>query len=465
MHRWLALSLALGLAALAAPAAAQDAEALRKELAELRRQLDQMTAHYQKAIEALTERLGRLDPPPKPTMASPPPAPPVAQGPVPPGPSATPSPMDFARPRQPFELYERRGPGQLLFDIGIVSDVVGNVTQDRVDRANAGTFFGRENRVFPREIEVNLYGRIDPYAQGHVRFEFAEELVDGQRVTEAKLAEAYLSLLSLPFGTKLSLGLLPVRFGLLSHLHREALPQVDVPNVLLRFFGEEQLRESGAELAWVAPFPFYLEALAGVFNGDGKAAFGRGSLKAPLVAGRLRTFFELSDTVALQLGASAASGQTEARRRQTFAGYDVKAKLTPEGWRHALLTVGGEGLWSRRRVEVLGDPDGDGVEQGERRTRDRFGWYAYGEVQPWRRWSGDVRYDSTELLEAPGREWAIQPYVTFAPSDFLRFRLGWKHTQRDRGEPFTANDASARIADEILFQSTFFLGAHAAHPF
>jgi hypothetical protein len=162
MHRWLALCLALGLAALAAPAAAQDAEALRKELAELRRQLDQMSNRYQTAIEALTERLGRLEPPPKTTMASPPPAPPAVQGPVPPGPPATPSPMDFARPRQPFELYERRRPGQLLFDIGIVSDFVGNVIQDNVDRANAGTFFGRENRVFPREIEVNLYGRIDP---------------------------------------------------------------------------------------------------------------------------------------------------------------------------------------------------------------------------------------------------------------------------------------------------------------
>jgi len=190
-----------------------------------------------------------------------------------------------------------------------------------------------------------------------------------------------------------------------------------------------------------------------------------GSLKAPLATGRLRTFLELGSLGAIQLGASAASGQTADRFRQTVAGYDLKYKLIPEGWRHPLLALASEGYWSIRRVEVSGDPDDDGLETADTRTRRRFGWYAYGEVQPWRRWAAGARYDSTQLLEAPGREWAVQPYIAFMPSDFLRFRLGYKHTERDRREPFAANDASARIADEVLFQATFFLGAHPAHPF
>jgi hypothetical protein len=459
----------------AASVVAQDAETLRRELDQMRHRFEELQQEHRKALEQMAERLQRLEAGQQ--TAAPPPV--VVQAP----PASQPLRLeDLARPRQPFSLYGQRGPGQLLFDIGIVSDFVGNITQGNVDKADAGTFAGRENRFFPREIEVNLFGRIDPYAEGVVRFEFAEEFEDGARVLETKLAEGYLSLLTLPFGTKLSLGLQAVQFGLLSHLHREALPQPDTPQVLLRFLGEEQFRETGAQLSWVAPFPFFLEGVVGVFNGDNEVAFGRGSLRHPLLTGRVRTFFDLDRFGAFQLGGSAAAGWatqdvtvTDAvtpatleladNHRSILAGFDAKYKYTPEGWRHALLTLAGEALLSRRRATVVGDPDGDGVESVEQRTRNRFGWYAYAEVQPWRRWLGGVRYDNTQFPVNPGREWAVEPYIAFAPSEFLRFRLAYKHTERSHREGFTDNGGSARLMDELLFQATFFLGAHPAHPF
>lgn len=440
MRGFVALSLVLGLGLACSPAHAQEPEALRKELEQLRKQM-----------EALSERLQRLE-------AQPQPAAQPAQGQAPA--ASPPSVAELTRPREPFSLYERRGAGQLLFDVGVVGDLVGNLTQRNVDKANAGTFAGRENRFFPREVEINLFGRIDPYAEGVVRFEFAEEFENRQRTTETKLAEAYLTLLTLPSGTKLSIGRLPVRFGLLSHLHREALPQPDSPQVLLRILGEEQFRETGAELSWVAPLPFYLEALVGAFNGDNDTAFGRGSLKEPLVTGRLRTFVELDDFGAIQLGVSGANGETPERRRSTLAGFDLKYKLTPEGWRHPLLTLAGEALFSDRRVNVV-----NAAGAGETRVRERFGWYAYGEVQPWQRWAGGARYDWTEFPVVRGHEWAVEPYLSFLPSEFLRFRLAYKHTERDRRESVVENQGSARIVDEILFQTTFFLGAHQPHPF
>lgn len=460
MRAPLAMLLVLCLTGPAAPALAQGTDALRQELQELRRQLESTREQYQKTVDAMSERIRRLEQemaaqPTPPAPAGPPVMPPSSGvGATSPAPTSAGLPplLELARPREPFSLYERRGPGSLLFDIGIVADLVGNLAGDRAEETATGTFAGRENRFFPREVEVNLFGRIDPYAQGQVRFEFAEEFEDGERVLETKLAEAYLTLLTLPYGTQARLGLVPFRFGLLSHLHREALPQPDAPNVLLRFFGEEQVRESGLEVAWVAPLPFYLEALVGVFNGDNETAFGRGSLRSPLTLGRLRTFFELGDTAGLQVGLSAASGTTEDDRRQTFAGYDVKYKLTPEGWRHPLLTLASEGIVSWREAA---DP-GEG-------SRRRFGWYAYGEVQPWKRWLGGIRYDSTEFLEASGREWAIEPYVAFLASDFLRFRLGFKHTERDGRGPF--DGPMARTLDELFLQATFALGAHAPHPF
>ena len=449
---WLAVVLVPGFAT------AQDAEALRRELDQLRRQQEQ----YQKAIEALSDRLKRLESPPAPAAVAPAPPGPgsVAQTPPAPRASGTPSLMDLARPREPFALYGQRGPGQLLFDMGVVGDFVGNLTQSNVDKAEGGTFAGRENRFFPREIELSFFGQIDPYARGEVRIEAAEEFEDGAREIHLGLAEAHLTLLTLPFGTQAKLGFMRNRFGLLNQLHLHDGPQIDRPNVLTRFLGEEGLRESGAELTWVPPLPFYLETLVGVFNGDNEEAFGRGSLKAPLVTGRVRTFFELNDANAIQLGLSGATGETEDKRRSTLAGFDLKYKLTPEGWRRALLTIAGEALYTDRRVEVFDDAGA-----GENRTRNRFGWYAYGEVQPWQRWLFGVRYDSTQFPVDPGREWAVEPYLTFMPSEFLRFRLAYKHT--DRSHRLTGPDdrGSARIVDEILFQASFILGAHPAHPF
>jgi hypothetical protein len=428
------------------PGATTEAEALRRELDQMRQQFESVRQQYQQAIEAMSQRLQRLEARPQ-TAAT---QPVVAQ--VPPAP-AQPSALDYLRPREPFSLSARTGGGQLLFDIGVAADFIAAFTSGRVDRADAGTFAGRENRFFPREIELSLFGQIDPYARGEVRIEAAEEFEDGERELHVGLAEAHLTLLTLPFGTQAKLGLMRTRFGLLNQRHAHDLPQPDRPNVLVRFFGEEGLVESGGELTWVPAFlPFYLEGLVGVFNGDNDEAFGHGSLRNPLVTGRVRTFFEFLETSALQLGASIGHGRTGDDEDQTLLGLDAKYKLTPEAWRHPLLTLAGEAIWSWRDV-----PDGG--------DRNRFGAYAYAEVQPWRRLAAGVRYDWTEYLEERGSEWAVEPYLAFLPSEFLRFRLAYKRTERTNRSLFTAGNDDARRAHELFLQATFILGAHPAHAF
>ena len=151
-----------------------------------------------------------------------------------------------------------------------------------------------------------------------------------------------------------------------------------------------------------------------------------------------------------------ASGDTPDRLRSTLVGYDVKYKFRPEGWLHPLLTLSTEGIYSIREVEVGA---------GDKRTRDRFGAYGWGEVQPWRRWAMGTRYDWTQYPSNPGHQWAVEPYLTFLPSEFLRFRLAYKHTERSNREGFDLNGGSGRIMDELFFQATFVLGAHPAHAF
>ena len=443
-----------------AVAAAQDA-------AELRRQIEEL----QKQLQSVTERLQRLEAQPPPAAApGPPPAQPAVAAPsataAPPPAQSTPSALDLARPRQPYSLYQQRGAGQLLFDIGVAGDFVGNITQRNVEKAQGGTFAGQENRFFPREVELSLFGQIDPYASAVVRIEAGEE-TRGQE-TSVTLAEAYVTLLALPYGTQAKFGQMRNRFGYSNEIHEHDLAWIDRPNVMRNFFGSEGLVEKGLEATFVPDLPFYVEALAGIFNGDNDTAFGRGSLQNPLYTGRVRTFLELGDEHAVQLGMSVAAGTNEEKLSTTILGWEGRYKYRPEGWLHPLITVTGEALYSIRQVPVAVDVDQDGIpDRTDKRTRNHGGYYAGLEVQPFRRWAGGFRYDWSQYPQNPGWEWAIEPYLTFWPSEFLRFRLAYKHTERSpqTREAFNLNGGSARIVDEILFQGTFILGAHPAHPF
>jgi hypothetical protein len=429
-------------------ATAQDAAALRREIEQL-----------QKQLQSLNERLQRIESQPAPPAPAPAgtAAPPAA-----PGISA----IDLARPREPFGLYQRRGAGQLLFDIGVAGDFVGNLTQSNVEKAGGGTFAGLENRFFPREVELSLFGQIDPYASAVVRIESGEEDRAGELAVH--LAEANLTLLTLPFGTQAKLGLVRNRFGYSNEYHAHDLPWIDRPNVFRIFFGEEGLNEKGVEGTIVPDLPFYVEGLVGVFDGDNEDAFGAATLRAPLITGRVRTFFELGSEHGILLGMSVANGQTSDRLPSTILGWEGRYKYRPDGWLHPLITVTGEALYSLRKVNVDVDADGDGVtDTVDKKQRNHWGWYLGGEVQPWRRVAGGARFDWSQYPADPGYEYSIEPYVSFWPSEFLRFRLAYKRTDRSTQTRDAVNlsGGSARTVDELLFQATFILGAHPAHPF
>ncbi len=471
MRVFVVVCLALGVGLAASPVLAQEAEVLRRELEQLKQQLQTTQQQYQQAIEALTQRLQRLEARPQVAAA---PAPSQSGGPI-----MLPSLYDLARPREPFSLYAQTTPGQpgaaaprgrFLFDMGIAGDFVANFTSSRVERDQVGTFAGRENRVIPREIELSFFGQVDPYARATVILEAAEEFEDGERALEFGLAEAYLELTSLPFGVGAKGGRERLRFGLLNEYHLHDRPQTDSPAVLTRFFGEEGLTEDGLEVSWVAPLPVYLQAIVGAFNGDNEEAFGYGSLRDPLLSARLRTFFELGIAGAVQLGTSGLYGRTTDGARASYLGVDAKYKYTPAGWAHALLTVGGEVLFAHRKVSVGGEEGGEVVEPLGRRLRqepgeatfeerDAYGYYVWLDVQPWKQWLVGLRYDWTELPDGPGREWALEPYLAWMPSEFLRFRLGYKYTDR---QDFGAGPSTL---SELFLQATFILGAHPAHPF
>ena len=139
MRTWIVVAVVAVLVGLPAWAAAQEADTLRREIEQMRQQMQNAQREYQKTLDALTERLQRLEA--RPQQAAMPPI--VVQ--APPGP-APPTLTDLAKPRQPFTLYGERRQGQFLLDFGVVGDFVGNITQRNVEKATGGTFAGRENR-------------------------------------------------------------------------------------------------------------------------------------------------------------------------------------------------------------------------------------------------------------------------------------------------------------------------------
>src|SRR5436190_22230499 len=87
-----------------APAPAQEAEALRKEIEQLQQQL-----------KAMGDRLQRLEAQQPPPAQAPQPAPP---------PSPAISPIDLARPHHPSSLYQQRCARQHIIDLAVARDFV-----------------------------------------------------------------------------------------------------------------------------------------------------------------------------------------------------------------------------------------------------------------------------------------------------------------------------------------------------
>lgn len=414
------------------PIASSDVEVVTKEIQELKAQFDEIRARYETKLSELQERLARLE-----------------EVPVVPPPSPPPTPGRFQIPL---------GQRALLFDISFGADFVGNLSSLRgTERGNNGTFVGKANRGFPREIELTLQGAVDPFMRADCFMEIEEESEVGDGRVERRLVidldECYATLLTLPFGLQSKIGKFRPRFGRLN-IHEHALPQVDRPNVLTNFFGEEHLSELGIALSYVTPMPFYQELEVGAYNGDNEGSFGRGSLRDPLVVASLKNFFEPTENTGFELGFSAATGPDTGRFRAYVAGMDLTYKWKPAAKLYRSFTLQSEFLYSHRKT-VEEEESGGEIVVGRRRF-DRYGFYVFGDYQLSRRWFVGARFDWSQFPDTRGEtEWAYSPVLTFHLSEFSRFRVQYKRTERNFGKD----------ADEVFFGVTFGLGPHRPHVF
>jgi hypothetical protein len=319
-------------------------------------------------------------------------------------------------------------------DIMVTGDFVGQYGNRRsgADR----------NRIRLRETEFGFSAAVDPYAKA--AFVFSRP--DDEEGVE--LEEGYVTLLALPYGLQAKVGRMRSPFGKMNVIHGHDLPQTDRPPVYESFFGEEGLVESGVSLSKVLPTPWFSSLDVQLANGDTKPFFGRGAVTKPLVVGRWKNFFELSDTQTVEVGFSGAVGARDRgalKRLTSVQGVDLTYRWLPPSQFNALI-------WQTELLSAqLEHPAGDVA------NSRMWGGYSFLEYKLNNRWSVGVRTDYTERPElADAGQWSVAPYLNFWESEFGRWRLEYKHN---------FGNQQIRSSDQAWIQYSIILGLHPPHTF
>ena len=420
------VSLVLGLSALGAPAAPQDAAApFAGEVEELRRELESLRREYAERLAALEARLEALEPGKTQAAAAPPPelVPPPAQV-VAPAPAGPPPPGALP-------AYGAVTPSSKIFnpDIALIGDFLGAAGQ---------TAEGGEPSLEMHEAEASFQAIVDPYARADFFLTFGPG--------EVGIEEAFVTFPALPGGLLLKVGKLRDAFGKVNAMHNHVLSWTDRPLVTRNLLGgEEGLSDSGVSLSRLIPNPWlFLEATAQVYQGNSEI-FAAPRPRDLGYVGHLRAYQDLSESTNLDLGGSFAWGHNDAGPDRTTRIFGVDASFRYRPLRRAIykrLLARSELVWSRRQ-----DTDGE---------RAAFGMYASVEYQLARRWFAGARYDHAERASDPTLvDKGGSLLLTYWPSEFGQVRSQFRRTRL--GEGSTHN--------EFLFQFLFSIGAHGAHAF
>ena len=118
-----------------------------------------------------------------------------------------------------------------------------------------------ENGFNLRHIELGLSAAVDPYFTAWTTLAF--EHGEGVEVEEAVIQTS-----SLPWGLTLSAGRFMSGIGRLNRQHSHNWDFIDTPLVYEKLFGGHGVTETGLQLTWLAPTPFYLLFGAELANGE-----------------------------------------------------------------------------------------------------------------------------------------------------------------------------------------------------
>ena len=247
-------------------------------------------------------------------------------------------------------------------------------------------------------------------------------------------------------------------FGKVNTLHNHVLPWTDRPLVIGNLVGgEDGIGDAGVSVARLIPNPWiFLEATSQLFRGDSgpdENPLFRTSRRGDVsYVGHLRAYHDITEDSNIDLGVSYSRGHNTAvivndldvgRFTTRLYGIDATFRWRPLQRSIYHSFVGrSEFIWSHR-------DQFDGLQKA-------MGFYLSGDYQFARRWFAGARYDRSDRADNASLFDTGQSVVlTYWPSEFSQVRGQYRRTKYAVGE----------IANELLFQFQFSIGAHGAHPF
>jgi hypothetical protein len=406
------------------------------DLNELRAQIDALKADYDKRIQMLEAQLEALQnqtstskPETPVEAAAPPQQQPAAQVPA--------GAQGAGGPGGALPVYGGTG-GEKVFnpDIAVIGDFLGAIGSNKVNPDPA---------LQMHESEASFQAIIDPYARADFFLSFGQEGVE--------LEEGYITFPALPGGLLMRVGKMRAAFGKVNTLHNHVLPWTDRPIMTNNLVaGEEGINDAGISVARLIPNKWvFLEATAQAYRGDSNDVFHSSKRGELAYVGHFRGYQDITESTNIDLGVSYARGHNPAgiadfdlgRFRTTLWGADATIRWRPLKRSIYRSFVGrSEYVWSGRA-----QPNG---------VQHARGYYIAGDYQFARRWFAGLRYDhSGRAADASLVDKGQSAVLTYWPSEFSQLRAQYRRTQY----------ADAPIANELLFQFQFSIGAHGAHPF
>jgi hypothetical protein len=466
MEQWRPWFGTMVVALAACPAGAQtgSVEELRRELATVKRQLEEMQATIRRQQELIEKLVGEKPPPP----AVPPAA--AAAPAAPPAPAVAEAKPPWS-PAQPLSLL-RSGGAYMNVSFDALIDFGWSTTPDVTTFETGDHDPLQRGFTLPNE-EIFFDGGVDPYFKGVADIVFK---LDENNETEVELEEVYLTTTHLPWNLQAKAGQFFTEFGRINQQHPHAWDFVDQPLVIGRMFGPEGLRNPGARLSWLAPTPFYAEAFVTMQNSQGTTAysfrnaetelFGRPPLDRSvrtlgdlLYVPRLVASFDVTDSQTLVAGVSGAFGPNDSgpdSRTQIYGG-DLYWKWKPPWQAGGFPFVALQTEALGRRYEA-GPGAGEPALPSE--VFEDWGIYAQALYGFTPRWVAGARVDHVSgqrqtfpVDERLGRRIRYSPNLTFYPTEFSKIRLQYNY---DDGRQIGT-------ASSVWLQLEFLLGAHAAH--
>jgi hypothetical protein len=309
-----------------------------------------------------------------------------------------------------------------------------------------------------QEVEVAASAAIDPYLDGAVFLTIPN--LEGLEVEEG-----YLVTTSLPANLQIKAGTFRSQLGRnnTQHLHLQNFTRRPLMTALL--FGADGLRGPGAQASVLLPLPwfatFYAEAFSLGAPDDPTlvSTFGGGDRATPrnlTYTAVLEQYWDAGEDVSLMLGLNGATGKlfdcagaatcdtaSLAAPRTFLYGADLYFKWKPANVAQTYASLQWTTEYFARSVADGGPTEG--------------AVYTEPVMQFARRWYLGARLDVTGLPSGVNlpRRYGYAGSLTFAPSEFSRFRL---FAQELTG----TNVPSSTVG---FLQAEFSMGAHGAHPF